>query len=265
MVCDICRNVDSSDLDETSEENKKVQCAICKIEVHQNCYGIPNDGICDEWMCKVCDAGIVNKYCELCPSTTGALTTTTKGKFVHVICALFTTRADIEDLENVALVNIDNIAKKNFGVKCYVCQNEGRNEAVGACVKCAEVNCKRYSHVTCAQEQETLREIETKSGLVFRLYCSAHIGKSQLKMSSSRIRNNLQVRRSIGLKTSAKNRNLSWVVDSTKAVSAFVFHLKLILNMCCVVSMMISQSYDFNRSRRLQMNTILIFSTPIYN
>lgn len=228
MVCDICRNVDASDLDETNEENKKVECAICNIEVHQNCYGIPSDAICDGWICKVCDAGIVNKNCELCPSVTGALTTTTRGKYVHVICALFTASADIEDLENVALVNIDKIAKKNFGVKCYVCQSEGRTETVGACVKCAEVNCKRYSHVTCAQEQEALREIETKSGLVFRLYCSAHIAKNQLKMSSSRIRNNLQVRQSIGLKTSAKNQNLSWLVKSKQSVSAIVFDKKFI-------------------------------------
>lgn len=223
MVCDICRNVDSSALDVTSEENKKVNCTICAVEVHQNCYGIPDDQICDTWKCKACTAGIVVKKCELCPSITGALTTTTKGEFVHVICALFTQNTIIGDIENVAMVNVDNISKKKYGLKCYVCQEEGRAEAAGACVKCAEVNCKRQLHVTCGQEKGTLREIDTKSGLVFRLYCSQHIGPNQLKMSSSRIRNNLQMRKSLELKTSAKWQNMKWAVQSaTQSVSAML-------------------------------------------
>jgi hypothetical protein len=83
MVCDVCDEVFSLELNTTSEENAIVQCKKCGVRVHQCCYGV--DSYSTEWLCNFCEKNDTQqqKRCILCPNREGALKRTTCKKWVH--------------------------------------------------------------------------------------------------------------------------------------------------------------------------------------
>lgn len=161
MVCSVCEGTDLVDKNATSDENTLVSCKQCGVVVHENCYGIP---VLDElnWNCSFCASGEdeTKKKCELCPNKDGALKRRTKGKWVHILCALYHPHSIITDIEKMEPININKIPSRYFGFNCHFC-NSGAKK--GACVKCVYTKCPAYVHVTCAQAAGTLREIKKKT------------------------------------------------------------------------------------------------------
>lgn len=200
MSCNICENVQTSELNSTGKENKVLTCVKCKIKVHRLCYGASVKSA-RNWVCSYCTASNslvgknkIIKKCQLCPSKIGAFKPTKCGKWVHIICALFSPHCSFENVETMEPIHISPIRLKQ---PCDNC-----DEHVRGSVKCFVKGCKKYLHVTCAQACHSLREElngdEEGSSINFRLYCKIHI-KSQpkVRLSLEHIKEHVLSRRSI--------------------------------------------------------------------
>lgn len=156
MVCDICKNVKLWEADETGDDNLILTCQKCNVKVHQLCYGVIED--VDDWLCDFCQSSEdgLQRVCELCPEATGALKRVANKKtWVHVICALFHPKCVIINKDTMGPIDISGVTQHFYRQKCNVCVEdvlEGR--FTGASMKCATKWCKRYVHVTCAQQSE---------------------------------------------------------------------------------------------------------------
>lgn len=199
MVCHICENVQTSELNATGEENKILQCVKCKIKVHQLCYGVSVQSDKTIWVCSFCtaynsctDKKRMIKKCVLCPKKTGAFKPTKCGKMVHIICALFHPNCSFENVDTMEPIHVSPIQEKRR--QCAICRLNIRG-----CVKCFAKGCYNYLHVTCAQEHQTLREEKNADGesINFRLYCKKHIkDQPKIRLSLEHIKQHVISRRS---------------------------------------------------------------------
>lgn len=101
-------------VDQETPDNRIFNCKGCGLSVHCLCYGISETVEMDDWLCSPC----VSKpsepvFCELCPQSNGALKKTSCGKWVHVLCALFTEGAIFEDLNQMEPIDISQISRSN--------------------------------------------------------------------------------------------------------------------------------------------------------
>lgn len=220
MVCDVCINVFSFDLDTTSDENAIVQCVQCHVNVHQFCYGVVEYS--DNWLCNFCeknDAG-KEKICELCPNKMGAVKPTICKKWVHTICALFTPQVVIKNTKTtMSPINISKVPKKSYGLHCYLCDENGTEKINGASVNCSYPRCKRNLHITCAQLAGTLKEKNNGDRLSFIVYCKDHVDISAPRISISSIDKVLESRKKINNQETAKKANSKWIVSAKIPVS----------------------------------------------
>lgn len=176
MKCNVCSNGES-------EDERIVVCKNCKISVHLLCYG--HDGhsdFVDSWECSPCALKIQKPTCALCIQENGALKKTTCGKWVHVICALFTPNVRFEDTTTMEPVDISNISQKLRNHTCIFCST-----AVGFCVRCSKTNCNERLHVTCAQRDHCIKEVTNKKDdtIKFLAYCTNHKPKDTSRHLSS--------------------------------------------------------------------------------
>lgn len=179
--CVVCTDPETSN-------NPIFCCDECGISVHQLCYGI-SDGCTDRWCCSPCNVGQNIPSCELCLQKDGAFKKTTCGKWVHVICALFTVGVKFQNNILMEPVNILKIPNTNRNKGCMYC-----SYAIGICCKCSQPNCKSWLHITCAQKANCLKEInEKKNKIAFRAYCSEHrpVDESSRRLSSIFVRERL--------------------------------------------------------------------------
>lgn len=164
--CVICDDPESGD-------NPIFTCEDCGVGVHMLCYGIkaPSKHCVDPWWCSPCSSGFYGTVCELCLETGGALKKTTCGKYVHVLCGLFSQNVNFVNKCRMEPVNISNISKKHRQQKCVFC-----HQIRGVCCKCSELNCENFFHVTCAKANNALKEISNPKNnkLVFASYCHMH-------------------------------------------------------------------------------------------
>lgn len=164
-------------------------CIKCEINVHMLCYGIDIDDCLDSWWCSPCNVGQCNPSCELCFKKGGALKKSSCGKWVHVICALFTEGVEFKDKAVMEPINISKIPEINRNKTCIFC-----SEAIGQCCKCNQPNCDKWLHITCGQKNNCLREInEKRNKLSFRAYCSEHkpVDETSRRISSTFVRDRL--------------------------------------------------------------------------
>ncbi|RIB16382.1 PHD-zinc-finger like domain-containing protein [Gigaspora rosea] len=143
-------------------------CAGCQICVHTDCYGISNrKPMGRSWRCDPCLNGRVRraikvKKCVLCSRPEGvnnAMKRTNGNNWVHVLCATFTPETSFYDAENVFLVmDIEDIKDESWDAICSICQIRG-----GACIQCSNYTCKKFLHITCAQEAGCNIGFELKS------------------------------------------------------------------------------------------------------
>lgn len=223
MVCDICVNVFLVDPDSTSDENNIVECTQCEIKVHQCCYGV--EEFSSTWLCDFCIVQDANqeKICELCPKRDGALKRTTSGKWVHMICALFTSQSIINDPITMSPIDLSAVTKRWFGFMCYIC-TKNKKKKEGACVKCFVTKCNRYLHVSCGQDACTLQEKSSNKGnLMFIAFCEDHNDRSLPRMPIQSISTMIKGRKRVNYIEKAKKENGTWIRENSLPVSNFQF------------------------------------------
>lgn len=183
--CVVCTDPETSN-------NQIFCCSDCEISVHKLCYGIIDECI-DPWWCSPCNMNQHEPCCELCLKTGGALKKTTCGKWVHVICALFTVGVKFQNKTLMEPVNISKIPTTNRNKKCMFC-----SKAHGVSCKCTQTNCDGWLHITCAQKANCLKEVNEKNNkIAFRAYCVEHkpVDDSFRRLSSIFVRESLSAER----------------------------------------------------------------------
>ncbi|ESN98625.1 hypothetical protein HELRODRAFT_188840 [Helobdella robusta] len=107
-ICCVCLG------DSNSSVNEIIECDGCYAPVHEGCFGVSDSqsvsssdssSSMEPWFCDACKAG-VRPHCELCPNKGGIFKETDTGRWVHLLCALYTPGmafGDVEKLNNVTL------------------------------------------------------------------------------------------------------------------------------------------------------------------
>lgn len=182
-TCDVC-SIGYQTQSIATESNLLVQCKTCKLEVHQQCYGILSSRLYsiykNGYECDVCIRGTrsTETMCVMCGSHGGAmkLVEGVDSAFCHIHCALF--------IPELSFVNVDTMTpiagcQKAITIykqlRCTVCQLQN----VGVCVQCSYSKCVTAVHVTCAIshcDQYVLVERSGRSSkrCDFVIYCSQH-------------------------------------------------------------------------------------------
>lgn len=150
--CSVC-------VDPESSENPIFVCVSCKLNVHAFCYGIDaEEESGSNWTCSPCKEGVVGTIrCEFCPKTCGAFKKTSRGKWIHVICALFTDGVKIEDDNSMEPVKISQVSRTKRNKICAFCSSKQ-----GVCSLCSKSKCEHRIHITCAQANNCLEEVVSK-------------------------------------------------------------------------------------------------------
>lgn len=125
------------------ESNQLIVCSLCKVAVHQKCYGVQED-VDESWLCAWCkqmsDSNDSVKPCVLCPKQGGALkpihkTNENDGalEFAHLFCCHWMPEVYIEDLKKMEpIMNVGGIKETRRKLVCNVCKVK-----CGACVRCS--------------------------------------------------------------------------------------------------------------------------------
>lgn len=178
--CSLCVDPETSD-------NPIFNCKSCGVYVHKCCYGIENIDADEIWKCSPCKVGISESViCELCLQSDGAFKPTCAGKWVHVVCALFTDGVIFENKDKMEPINLSNVSKNKLNKTCGYCL-----KAEGFCCLCSQKKCPQRIHITCAQRNNGIEEKvnEKDDSIKFRAYCSVHKrSNSNRRLSSGSVR-----------------------------------------------------------------------------
>lgn len=192
LICGIC--LESED----SEKDEILECDQCGITVHEGCYGdidlsddgdkSDSDAPTEPWFCDPCKAGRDEKpMCELCPNIGGIYKQTDTGKWVHLICALYTPYVGFRDVSKLRTVVLEDVKCSMWGSKeCMICVDDNFSRT-GVCINCDVGMCKTTFHVTCAQKNGFLSEIPDRGDAVedtpdmLYAHCKLHSEKNVLR------------------------------------------------------------------------------------
>ncbi|XP_065568629.1 PHD finger protein 14-like isoform X2 [Artemia franciscana] len=187
MVCSICLS------GQANTENEVIECDGCGILVHEGCYGVSDtesfDSFCsatsmEPWFCEACKAGVKNPHCELCPSQDGVFKQTVTGRWVHLVCSLYTPGMSFGDVDSLSKVSIFDMPYNRFGSRiCSLCE-DSRLAGTGICIECDAGMCKTFFHVTCAQREGLLSEAhvaEKEEADPFYAHCKLHTDRSVMR------------------------------------------------------------------------------------
>lgn len=142
LSCEIC------EIEDTKPDDLIVICDICRVPVHQQCYGIPliPQG---RWLCRTCSTCSSCSGCAACPWRRGPLKKTTDPAkpWCHLICADFL-KTEVRFLSSVFREPIDlsNIPRERWRLRCHICR-----EISGAPVQCSVKSCFLAMHPLCAR------------------------------------------------------------------------------------------------------------------
>lgn len=197
-ICAVCCGDHSQDSDEI------VECDSCSITVHENCYGITasetdNESVhsdvsscsTEPWFCDVCKAAAKDVTCDLCPNVGGIFKQTDTGRWVHVVCALYMTGVAFSDTIHLTGITLSELAHERWGAKaCSLCEDE-RFSRTGVTISCDAGLCKTHFHVTCAQREGLLQEVQDVSQEVdaidpFIAHCKLHASDKQAVKAKKR-------------------------------------------------------------------------------
>ena len=112
---------------------------VCGVQVHESCYGVLSDDDEDDnesnqadntsnhsntsskstepWFCEPCIRSVKNPYCELCPNLGGIFKQTDTGRWVHMVCALYTRGVTFENIDTLTGVSLFELNYALFGSK----------------------------------------------------------------------------------------------------------------------------------------------------
>ncbi|GFO20441.1 PHD finger protein 14, partial [Plakobranchus ocellatus] len=188
IVCCVCLS------DRSGDEDEIVECDNCGISVHEGCYGISENhstsstvssASTEPWFCDACRANAA-PVCELCPNSGGIFKETDNGKWVHIVCALYTPGVAFGDVDRLSLVTLFEMPYSKWGAReCSLCE-DSRFSQTGVCINCDAGMCKAYFHVTCAQREGLLAEVTPEEVMEvadpFFAYCKLHADKMTSKI-----------------------------------------------------------------------------------
>ncbi|XP_043704138.1 uncharacterized protein LOC122654214 isoform X2 [Telopea speciosissima] len=180
--------------------NRMLDCELCKVSVHQKCYGVETfpDG---PWLCSWCkltgdveNSLVVNdsvndgaevwlRPCVLCPKQGGALKPIAKDgaetedigtvKFAHLVCCQWLPEVYVQDLRTMEpIMNVEGIKETRRKLLCCLCKVK-----YGACIRCSHGTCRTSFHPICAREAKHRMEIWGKietDNVELRAFCSKH-------------------------------------------------------------------------------------------
>jgi hypothetical protein len=126
-ICSVCLG------DQSDEDDEIIECDSCGITVHELCYGVQGDENHDQdntsvhsvisfestepWFCEPCKRSVRNPYCELCPNTGGIFKETDAGRWVHMVCALYTQGVTFNDVPSLTGVSLFELNYALYGSK----------------------------------------------------------------------------------------------------------------------------------------------------
>lgn len=188
IVCCVCLS------DRSADDDEIVECDNCGIAVHEGCYGISeshsnastvSSASTEPWFCDACKAN-ADPVCELCPNSGGIFKETDNGKWVHIVCALYTPGVAFGDVDRLSLVTLFEMPYSKWGAKeCSLCE-DSRFGQTGVCINCDAGMCKAFFHVTCAQREGLLAEVTPEEVMEvadpFFAYCKLHADKMTSKI-----------------------------------------------------------------------------------
>lgn len=208
-ICAVCCGDQSADSDEI------VECDSCAITVHENCYGIiPGYSDLEDtesdhsdlsscstepWFCDACKAGVLSSRlcttpalcCDLCPNLSGIFKQTDAGRWVHVVCALYVTGVAFSDTVHLTGITLSELPVERWGAKpCSLCEDE-RFSRTGVTISCDAGLCRTFFHVTCAQREGLLQEVQDMSQEAdavdpFIAHCKLHAADKHAVKSKKR-------------------------------------------------------------------------------
>lgn len=203
-ICSVCLGVKSG------EDDEIIDCDACGISVHESCYGVLSDNRddnedCDDgknrdnedaqsttnsnissestepWFCEPCRRSVKNPTCELCPNLGGIFKETDTGRWVHMVCALYTRGVTFENVETLTDVSLFELNYGLFGSKaCTICEDR-RLARSGICIGCDAGLCKIFFHATCAQKEGLLFESHSDEIDPYFAQCKQHADKDIIK------------------------------------------------------------------------------------
>lgn len=185
-ICCICLG------ERSGEEDEIVECDECGISVHEGCYGISeslsvastvSSASTEPWFCDACKAG-VKPRCELCPNSGGIYKETDAGRWVHLVCALYTPGVAFGEVDKLSNITLFEMPYTRWGSReCSLCEDE-RLCRSGVCISCDAGMCRNYFHVSCAQREGLLSEASPEEDIAdpFFAHCRQHADKSIMKV-----------------------------------------------------------------------------------
>ncbi|KAI8778311.1 PHD finger protein 14 [Biomphalaria glabrata] len=221
IVCCVCLS------DRSADDDEIVECDNCGISVHEGCYGISeshstasteSSASTEPWFCDACKAS-AKPVCELCPNTGGIFKETDNGKWVHIVCALYTPGVAFGDVDKLSLVTLFEMPYSKWGAReCSLCE-DSRFSQTGVCINCDAGMCKAYFHVTCAQKEGLLTEAAPEEVMdiadPFFAYCKLHADK---------ITSKIKRRNWLAIQSHVKTHTPSVIADENEKLR---FHRKL--------------------------------------
>lgn len=125
-ICSVCLG------DQSDEDDEIIECDSCGVSVHESCYGVAGDEQDDDissvhsnissestepWFCEPCKRSVKNPVCELCPNVGGIFKQTDTGRWIHMVCALYTRGITFENIDSLSEVSLFEINYALFGSK----------------------------------------------------------------------------------------------------------------------------------------------------
>ena len=123
--------------------------------------------------------------CDLCPNVGGIFKQTDTGRWVHVVCALYVTGVAFADTLHLTGITLSELPADRWGAKpCAMCEDE-RFARTGVVISCDAGLCRTYFHVTCAQRDGLLQEVQDMSQEAeavdpFIAHCKLHASDKHL-------------------------------------------------------------------------------------
>ena len=97
---------------------------------------------------------------------------------MHLVCSLYVPRITFGDNRRMSSVYLNKVPSSCFKRACYICKDIGNADLAefGACIRCQEFGCERYSHATCALFKGLLCERTRSSKMTteYLFYCEIH-------------------------------------------------------------------------------------------
>lgn len=183
VICSVCSGCDGNSSDPI------VFCDGCDLMVHASCYGDPLiKGIPDgDWFCARCmdaEDKAPRQACCLCPSSKGAMKSTTQNSWAHISCALLVPEVFFQCPEGRDRIDCSRVPPRRWDMICSFC-----NMSKGACIECSESRSPSTFHVSCGLDRNLCIEYrESKAGGIVVGFCNVHTPKWEKQQDTGKFK-----------------------------------------------------------------------------